>query len=193
MKSLRSHAFAATTFLDSMRSRNHASISRDNHAGTRNRYPPNLRSHSPSEVRRPTSNSWLAKIVLLLWLVSSIFVIFAVSRIDNMVNRQLYNFGLRFSYEWATPYWIFMWTIFVCIALPGAASIGLLLLDVWRRFAPRKDLSLKSTNQLVPVTCPSCKKSFSNTLTMYDFSTGKAELIKTCPFCNTVLKDEHCA
>lgn len=190
MKSPRSPAFATPTFFDSIRSRNRTSTSMENYNGTRDRYSPNLRSYSPGRVRRLTSNSWLTRIVLLLWLVSSIFVIFAVSRIDSIVNQQLYSFGLRFSYEWADPYWAFMRTIFVCIALPGAASVALLLLDAWRRVAPRKDQSLR-TNRLVPVTCPSCKKSFSNTLTMYDFSTGKAELIKICPYCNTVLKDEH--
>lgn len=139
---------------------------------------------------RPSSSAWLAKIVLLLWLVSSVFVIFAATRIDSIVNQELYNFGLRFSYEWANQYWALMRTILVCIALPAAASIGLLLLDAWRKVAPRKDKSLQTTNRFVPVTCPSCKKRFSNTMVMYDYSKGKAELIKICPYCNKVLSDE---
>jgi hypothetical protein len=30
---------------------------------------------------------------------------FALTRIDSIVHRDLYNYGLTFSYEWAMPYW----------------------------------------------------------------------------------------
>jgi hypothetical protein len=37
----------------------------------------------------------------------SIFLYFCLlSRIDFIVHRHLYNYGLQFSYEWANEYWI---------------------------------------------------------------------------------------
>jgi hypothetical protein len=33
------------------------------------------------------------------------YSIFLLSNLDYIVNSDLYNFGLRFSYQWAEPYW----------------------------------------------------------------------------------------
>ncbi len=165
-------------------------VSMENYARTSRRHTPNLRSYAGNDAGRPSSTPWFTKIVLLLWLVSSVFIIFALTRIDSIVHQELYNFGLRFSYEWANPYWTFTRTIYVCIALPGAASLGLLLLDVRRKVTPKKKPTFHPANRLVTVTCPSCKKRFSNALVMYDYSKGKADLVNICPYCNTVLKDK---
>jgi hypothetical protein len=134
--------------------------------------------------------SW-PKVILAVWLISSAFMIYGLARIDDIVNRELYSFGLTFSHAWADSYWIFFRTTVLCVSLPAALSVGVFLRDIWKRFASKKQRSFQPTSLHTPATCPSCKKRFSNTLTMYDYSTGKAELIKICPFCNTVLKDEH--
>lgn len=127
----------------------------------------------------------------MVWLISSAFTIYGLTRIDDIVNHELYSYGLTFSYTWADLYWTFFRTTVLCVSLPAALSVGVLLLDVWKKTASKKQRSSQLTDPPTPVTCPSCKKRFSNTLTMYDYSTGKAELIKICPYCNTVLKDEH--
>jgi len=112
-----------------------------------------------------------------------------MSRMDFIVHGILYRYGLQFSYEWANPYWTFTRTIYVCIALPGAASLGLLL-EVRRKVTPKRKPTFHPANRLVTVTCPFCKKRFSNALVMYDYSKGKADLVNICPYCNTVLRDK---
>jgi hypothetical protein len=132
--------------------------------------------------------SW-TKVVLVVWLISSAFMIYGLMRIDDIVNRELYSFGLTFSHAWADLYWTFLRTTVLCISLPVTLSAGVLLLDVWKRIAPGRGKTSQSTGRFTPVTCPSCKKRFSNSLTMYDYSSGKAELVKICPYCDTVLRD----
>lgn len=39
------------------------------------------------------------------------------------------------------------------------------------------------------ISCPKCKRIFSKPLNMLDFSSGKAQLINVCPYCNYVLGD----
>ena len=40
-----------------------------------------------------------------------------MSRMDYVVNSTLYDYGLRFSYEWAEGYWVTYNSIFVAFAL----------------------------------------------------------------------------
>lgn len=43
----------------------------------------------------------------------------------------------------------------------------------------------------VTARAPSCKKTFGKPMVMPDFSTGKAKLVSTCPYCNKVLGDTN--
>lgn len=42
---------------------------------------------------------------LIVMAVASFFVMVSVTQIDRIVHGVLYDFGLRFSYRWAMPYW----------------------------------------------------------------------------------------
>jgi len=44
-------------------------------------------------------------------LASTVIIAYAITRLDQIVNGQLYSFGLQFSYEWASPYWTTLGTI----------------------------------------------------------------------------------
>lgn len=37
------------------------------------------------------------------------------------------------------------------------------------------------------ISCPMCKKTFGKPMVMLDFSSGKAKLVNTCPYCNKIL------
>ena len=51
-------------------------------------------------------------------LVFLIFLFFCLmSRIDFVINGMLYNYGLRFSYEWALGYWITYVLAFVVFSI----------------------------------------------------------------------------
>ena len=48
----------------------------------------------------------------------SIFLYFCLlSRLDFIVHRDLYHYGLQFSYEWANEYWIIYFTSYVYFSI----------------------------------------------------------------------------
>ncbi len=49
----------------------------------------------------PRVASW----ILVLVAVSSLYSMLGLMQIDNIINRDLYNYNLRFDLRWATPYW----------------------------------------------------------------------------------------
>lgn len=144
-------------------------------------------------------SSTFNKVALVLWLVSSVFVLILLLRIDSIVHGELYNYGLQFSLNWAVGYWAFVRLIFVCLAVPAVFSVVVLVLGFFsrenggvRRISLRglklgngKSQTLKESSMLI--SCPKCKKVFSKPLSMLDFSTGKANLVNVCPYCNHVL------
>jgi uncharacterized Zn-finger protein len=147
--------------------------------------------------------SWFMKVVLVLWLVSGVFVLFLLGRIDQIVHGDLYGFGLQFSPVWATPYWVLVRLTYVYLAVPSVLSAIALGLDVWRKIKGKKPVSRRSVVKRADVkvqvsngnsmliSCPSCKKTFRKPLVMLDFSSGKAKLVNTCPYCNAKLGGEY--
>jgi hypothetical protein len=148
-------------------------------------------------------NSSFVRIVLVLWLVSSFFLLFLLGRIDWIVHGELYDFGLQFSPVWATPYWTLLRLTYVCLAVPSVLSAIVLGLDVWREIKSKKPVSRRSVAKRAGVkvqplngnsmliSCPSCNKTFRKPLAMLDFSSGKAKLVNTCPYCNAKLGEEY--
>jgi hypothetical protein len=55
---------------------------------------------------REKSLRYACYLLLAFAAVLQVFSVFSFSRIDHLVNSDLYNYGLQFSTEWATPYWI---------------------------------------------------------------------------------------
>jgi hypothetical protein len=48
----------------------------------------------------------LASVVVVLMAASSLFLMVCLLQVDKTVHHDLYMYGLQFSYNWATPYWI---------------------------------------------------------------------------------------
>jgi uncharacterized Zn-finger protein len=147
-------------------------------------------------------NGWFVRVVLVLWLVSAVFVVFLLGRIDWVVHHELYNYGLQFSLEWASYYWSVLRIIYMFLAVPIFLSVAYFGFEVWRFFRdrgvavrrkplqPSKPVS-RATKALeqnhMLISCPKCKKVFSKPLVMLDFSSGKTRLVNVCPYCNHVL------
>ena len=140
---------------------------------------------------------WFVRVVLALWLVSGVFVLFLLGRIDWVVHDQLYDFGLQFSFVWATPYWSFLRLVYVCLAFPSVLSGVVLVFSFMKRGGGRRVVRREESkpsgavqplreNHMV-VSCPGCKKVFSKPLVMLDFGGGKTRLVNVCPYCNHVL------
>jgi uncharacterized Zn-finger protein len=146
-------------------------------------------------------SAWIMRLVVIVWIVSSVFVMFLVNKLDAIVHGELYDYGLQFSFAWATPFWSFERLIYVCLAVPSVLGGIVLVLDFLKRgkieTPVAKSVERKSINGRVQavkgnsmlISCPKCKKTFGKPLVMLDFSSGKAKLVNVCPYCNARLGD----
>jgi hypothetical protein len=161
----------------------------------------------------------LIRLVLALWFVSSLFAAFILTQLDGIVNGTLYNYGLHFSNGWALQYWALDRLVYICLFIPSLLGAFTLVFDLWRsraersrarvpevsrvervpevkrvednvatcRAAPVVQTAARDTSMMI--SCPKCKKLFGRPLNMLDFTSGKAQLINVCPYCNHVLGD----
>lgn len=144
------------------------------------------------------SNSTFARVTLILWLVSSAFIIVSMGNIDNIVHGDLYNYGLQFSLVWASSYWFSARLIYIFLAVPMVFSFVALVSGLLNRGNGRVRVNLREirkenekaqaakTNSVL-MKCPNCKRLFGKPLTMLNFSSGKTRLVNVCPYCNNIL------
>ena len=142
---------------------------------------------------------WFVKVILSLWLVSSIFVLLLLNRIDSIVNVTLYQYGLQASMNWLDPYWISLRLIYVFLAIPVVFSVVVLIAGFGKtedgvNRINRRVNTKPSNNQAqiakensMLIRCIKCGKVFNKPLTMLDFSNGKPRLANVCPYCNHIL------
>lgn len=55
--------------------------------------------------------------------MSAAVVYFLFKDIELIVHGTLYSYGLRFSSDWADPFRLVTWVVYVCLALPAALSV----------------------------------------------------------------------
>ncbi len=143
-------------------------------------------------------------IALLVWIVAlfaAVSAAYLLKVIDSIVHSQLYLFGLRFSPEWANPYWTVSKISLALLGLIAAvASINIIYL-VWNRLkGPRMAKVAQKTREeakeeatqpraAVPslFQCTSCGRSISHPLRMLDFHSQRPKMINICPFCNATV------
>jgi hypothetical protein len=95
-------------------------------------------------VRKRNNASIVASSVLLIAGTGlALFSVYLFYGIDYIVNNELYLFGLRFSYDWASNYWTYARLMLALIGLAGAtalASTALMLLSTQKagKNAPAK-------------------------------------------------------
>jgi uncharacterized Zn-finger protein len=134
-------------------------------------------------------------------------------RVDWVVHVLLYDYGLQFSLEWATPYWAFLR---LSLGLLGCAVGSSFLVVVMNLLQTRRgdlpevreyprSISTSTQTQLgeakekkpleedvveitaIPIVCNKCEKVFTQPLCMFDFKSGKPRLVNVCPYCNAIL------
>ena len=158
-------------------------------------------------------SSTIVKIVLILWIVSSVLILSLLWQIDRIVHGDLYNYGLQFSYEWAVPYWTNYRLIMIFMLIPVALSTVTLFVNLlaWLRGerievtvkkrkpttaikkvlnkkVERHEEEKKETREgAMLIACSTCGKTFARPLLMLDFSSGKTKLINVCPYCGAKL------
>jgi len=158
---------------------------------------------------------WNPKILLITNAVGAalaIAVAMLIFEVDGIVNVSLYNYGLQFNYEWATPYWTFLRLavgLAGCIACINGFTIAYVILTcralpTLKAVTPRLQPTLKALPKLekekrpaeeeadvqiatIPMVCNKCGKVFTQPLCMFDFKSGKPRLVNVCPYCNAIL------
>jgi len=79
---------------------------------------------------------------LLRWFFTLLLVLLSATWIDYIVHRQLYSYGLVFSFDWAIPYWVAMTVLFATISFQTAASYWVFREEAARHRATGALLSL---------------------------------------------------
>lgn len=146
--------------------------------------------------------SWFIYFIIVVWLVSSAFIIFLLGQIDSIVHGKLYDFGLNFSYSWAVPYWGLFRLIYICLLFPAVLSIFTICFSLYSWFRGRKSVPVVRVREEVGeaveekvdsmiIACSYCGKRFSRPILMLDFSGGKTRLVNVCPFCGAKLGENN--
>lgn len=75
------------------------------------------------DLKRLLNSSWLYRAVLMTWIISAVIMMFLLSKIDSIVNVELYKNGLQFSHDWADPYWTYLNLNYIALGVPVALSL----------------------------------------------------------------------
>lgn len=149
------------------------------------------------DLRSLPNNSWLYRAVLATWIASAMIVTLLLTRIDTIVNVELYKYGSQFSYDWANPYWTCLRLNFIALGVPAALSLFAIAIG----FVPKikkvsenvaehcNNKALKGARRpnAADISCPNCGKTFGRPIVMLDSEGGKSKLVNVCPYCNQVL------
>jgi hypothetical protein len=95
---------------------------------------------------RSTTISW----AVLLMATCSLFSMLGTFKVDEIVNRDLYKYGLQFSYAWATPYWNTTGFVFAM----GWLNIVVALIVEVRLLAIRRKALKQTASQAKKETTP---------------------------------------
>lgn len=158
------------------------------------------------------NSNWLARTVIVMWIITAILVISMLTNLDVLINSTLYNYGLQFSSEWANPYWFYLRLSFGFLGVSLGLGISAMILGFYRsrtiiidaNNVPKKQLKIKMRDQVklidkkhspktkferkdetnMIISCPNCRKVFGRPMVMLNFEGGKTMLVNVCPYCN---------
>ena len=92
------------------------------------------------------SSRYACYLLLIIATALSILSAFLVTRLDYIINHDLYLFGLQFSYEWATNYWTYINLLFLLFGLSNTTTLISIILIL---FSARKKVRISP----VKLTC----------------------------------------
>lgn len=80
------------------------------------------------DFKRLAVNQWINRILLIVIIAFSGIIMFMISQLDSIVHGQLYGYGLKFSLDWANPYWNFTRIMYIGLGATMLLSALILLL-----------------------------------------------------------------
>jgi hypothetical protein len=168
-------------------------------------------------IKRMVSGNWFTRLALATTIACAVSVYFLFKNMESIVHGQLYYYGLTFSPDWADPYRVYTWLIYLCLGMPMALC-GLAIVTSFLKTgkAPEKkdvvptrlpqqpQVAKAPPRQIVAeepkkvekgnsgvngdgIPCPHCGRVFGRALVMLDFHGGKKRLVSVCPYCNHVV------
>jgi hypothetical protein len=79
-------------------------------------------------LKRMLSGNWFVRVVMITWIICAVSIFVLFKNMELIVHGQLYSYGLQLSPDWADPYRLYTWLIYICLGLPTALS-GLVLVS----------------------------------------------------------------
>jgi len=145
----------------------------------------------------------------VLVLAATASAAYSLTLLDKIVHGTLYNYNLKFSYDWANPYWMLLRIVLAMIVLAAVFNV-VSFVYVYRKYIYIKPLvtetrSEKSEKKVISSTisepeplsetqkmgglvkCTHCNRVFAQPLRMLDFHSDRPRIINICPFCNEVI------
>lgn len=105
-------------------------------------------------------SSGFTSLVLIIMAISSLVSMFLLWQIDGIINGVLYSYGLRFSGEWAVPYWTLALSIFGIGWFNIISAIGL---QVYILVGERREARTKPRRDEVPkLEVPTVQKGITD-------------------------------
>jgi len=74
-------------------------------------------------LRHALKSAWFSRAIFFASIVSAAAVYFLFKDIELIVHGTLYSYGLIFSPDWADPFRLVTWLVYVCLVLPAALSV----------------------------------------------------------------------
>jgi hypothetical protein len=141
-------------------------------------------------------------ITSIIVLIAAISVAYLLTIIDSVVHNQLYQFGLKFSYEWANPYWTVLRISLALLGVIAVISSLNITRFLWSRLRRSGVIEEVEEEEMISqdvgigmpslFECPSCGRSITHPIRMLDFHSQRPKMINICPFCNaTVVPVTH--
>jgi len=139
-------------------------------------------------------------------LATTASAVYGLALLDKIVHGTLYNYGLQFSYNWASPYWMLLRIVQAMIVFTAVFNV-VSSVYVYRKYinikpqvtetrGEKKTISstvleteTSSETQRMGglVKCTHCNRVFAQPLRMLDFHSDRPRIINICPFCNEVI------
>ncbi len=91
---------------------------------------------------------WFSRAILISCIMSALLALLLVSKIDGIIHGQLYNYGLEFSNDWASPYWTLTSLLYVSLGLFIALSATLIATS----FTPKIAKEVAYQRTVIPKT-----------------------------------------
>ena len=90
----------------------------------------------------------------IIVLAATVFTMYFLNQLDQIVHGQLYSYGLQFDFAWANPYWNILRIIQVLLGVAIAAAAASLAFTIKKDILGKKPTERAIPTQRPPKTVP---------------------------------------